>query len=339
MLVKVLALVLSTVFVTVLVIAGCTVIVLTTPPHASPWLLLLGVLPLTILAYGPVTLGSIKTYFDTNSSQESKRAFALYFWVNIGVEILGAVAIILYALLLPAPAWLPVSFIVVAAALTALAFPIGTALRRRDERRPPTDTVSPSMDRRAIMRKIRAIAISFAGGLLVAGVGTAILLALDDRSHRSVGTAFIMAFGIACYPPAVTGFFVALPIAHEVRDSFGRDLGRGRRFARVVVRGKNAPIADDEQVASVRYAALISLNLGFTLVALTFLYVGIACVESSLFQHDPGTSFPFYCFLAILAAYVVILPLSVARIRRANRYAREHADLLKPTTASADPAA
>ena len=95
---KAFAFVAATVVATALLLGGTVLIVLQSPRH-STGLQLLAIMSLVILVYGPLTLGSLRAYWNVNLSDASRRAYRLWFRVITGLEVVGAVGIVAFAIL------------------------------------------------------------------------------------------------------------------------------------------------------------------------------------------------------------------------------------------------
>ncbi|WP_144713638.1 hypothetical protein [Curtobacterium pusillum] len=133
---------------------------------------------------------------------------------------------------------------------------------------------------------------------------------------------------------ALATVIVALPFNRALRDAGGRDLGRLRRFAKVVLRGKDLPLDEVEARGAVRYARILPVAMQFQLAFTGLLYVGIAFqFVSAAIRGDLGV-FPEVFLAAMVVLLVWAVPLTVRRIRRARRYVDLHAPAI--TDRSAD---
>jgi hypothetical protein len=333
---KVLALVLSTVLATLLLVAGGLAIALATP-HAHGWVFALGGFAIAPLIYGPVLLGSLLTYFDPARSKASRAAFTRWVVVVLGIEILAAAGIVVFAVVAHAPIWLPIVFIAVAAVLVVVAFAVANPLRRYDERRDHRAPAWSPVTHRQIIRKIAIIAITFAIAFVVSVAG----LALLGSGAHGLRWGLVLAFALdfAFVASAFACIVAVLPLNRQLRTSLNRDLGTTRTFARVVMRGKKDDLTEDEQVPAARYAATMAVTLPFTLGYLTLLYAGIITQTLAMIAEHPSDPILGPWYVAILVGVlVVIYPLQITRTIRVRRYAREHAELLEaqPQPATAE---
>jgi hypothetical protein len=96
----------------------------------------------------------------------------------------------------------------------------------------------------------------------------------------------------------------------------------------VVLSRRPPSLPDADRTTAARYASLISIHFIFQLVYLSLLYVGIGLTQvKGLMDGNPsGVSTGLLILLVVML--LVVVPMSVLRIRRARRYAAAHADLL-----------
>jgi len=319
--VKVLSFVVLVIVATALMVAGGQAIALVRPaPSAGE--IGLGVVPLTVFVFVPVYLGSIASYYDVRRSAKSRRYYRVYFWVAIALESLAAVATVVFAVVAGAPVWLPVIFIATAAVLLAIALTVGPKLVRRGESNAPTPTAWTPIERREISRKAWIVAVTFVVLLVVGLVLTALLLPHD------VATGVQFALQFAAIIASIVCIVFSLPYARRVREETGRDLDRTTKIAKVVLRAKPLELDDDEQLVAAKYSAVVPTFLAFQLGYIGLLYLGLGSQQIRLLADgvDLGLSIPILIIFVVVI--VVLFPLMIVRIRRARRYAREHAHLL-----------
>ena len=308
-------------------VGGIALLLLASPPHIES-LIWLPIVSLMVFVYGPLLIGSVTAYWDVRASPDAWRYFRWWFVVVYGLQVLGAAAIVVFAVLAAAPAWLPLAYIVVAVLLNLLALRVGRALRRREESRRPADATWRPITRESIVRRILIVAATFMVVLIVGGVGFSVLFSFVAVHHRGIGTALAFAVEFAFLGAAFACIAVSLRLNRMVREQVSRDVGRLRKVAKVVLRGKRIPLDPDEELAAARYAVVIGVTLPFTLAYITLIYVGMAIQEIGQLGSEPGDPFPKVFLGFLIVALVVLLPLSVIRIRRAHTYARSHAALL-----------
>ena len=333
---KVLALVLSSVVATLLLI-GSLVVVLVVVPKTSPILFLLPTLAFTFFIYGPLSFGSATFYWDFGSSDDSRRYLRRYLWIVGGLELLAAVALIVFAVMTGAPIWLPIVFIALCAILMVVAPLIGRALRRYDDghsqRRPswvPTDAS-------IVRRKIRTIVITFVAALVVFfALFTLVFAQFGDKGDGVASTA-LFAFEFAAIAGAFAAIIVSIPLARDLRGAGNRDITLTRKVAKVVLRGKKIELNEVEETAAARYAAAASVYFPFMLTYLVLLYLGIGSgLVKTIADGTSDTSMITVVELVFLAVVLVVFfPMQIVRTRRARQYAIDHDDLLKEHALSA----
>lgn len=326
--VRILAFVVSILVVTAALLGGVVLIVRATP-DADPWLGPLATLALTILVYGPLLLGSLNSYWDVRRNDESRRYYRLWFWIILGLEVLAAVAIVVFAVAASSPVWVPVVIIGGAALLLVVALLVGRWLGVRDDRRPLDDSSIQVIDGAQIRRKIGIVALVFAVAL-AAGLVFGVLVAL--RSDEPGGRFVLFALQIAFLAATFAGILVARPLNLALRESAGRDLGLVRKLTRVVLRGKGIALDPAEQVAAVRYAVVARTALGFQLGYTTLLYAALLLQYLGSLIDGPPPLFYTVLAIALVVVLVVYYPIFIIRIRRAARYAEEHDALLDDDT-------
>lgn len=310
----------------VVVVGGITLLVLA-GPHVEAPLVWLPVTALMLIVYPPLLVGTLLSTWNVRSSEETVRYFRRWF-TGLGVaQALGAVATVLFSVLGPAAWWLAPLYLVVSALLDLLAIRVGTALRRREDARFPSEPRWTPITRQEIVRRILVVVGVFVGVLLVSSIGLPLLFALD-RGKDHLVDALLFGFEFACLAAGLACTATTLRLQRQVREQVTRDVGVLRRIAKVVVRGKRIELQPGEEALAARYAAITAVTLAFSLGFVLLLYVGIAAqqVEQILDGRTGGFSTGLLVFLVV--ALVVLVPLQVVRIRRVRAYAREHAALL-----------
>lgn len=330
---KVLAFILSVVLAGALVFAGSLLLVVAAP-DASPGVLVLALVPLTVFLYGPTILGSIRAYWDVTGSDESRRYFALWYRIILALEVLAAVAIVLFTVLAGAPAWLPLVFITGGALLTVLALLVGRALRRRDVARAVAPPPWAAISRHEIVRKIAVIAIVFVAVLVIGIVVFTVLLSMSEKDVPTVALSLLFAAEFAFFGASFACSIVTLPLNRRLRDSVGGDLGLLRKVGRVVLKAKPIDLNLEEQVKAAKYAVLVSVVFPFQLAIVVLLYAGFVLQQVQFLVTDIQSPFAVFFLIAFPVLLVVLVVLHAVRIRRARRYARQHADLVPAAEAA-----
>ncbi|MCY1694364.1 hypothetical protein [Curtobacterium sp. SL109] len=273
------------------------------------------------LVMGPVAIGGLAGYWDHRASPESRRLLGWWFAGVAAIDVVAAVFIVLAALSARAPVWVPTLLVVGGAVLLGVARPLGALFRRTE---PPMSSVLDHsvIEPPAVRRAVRVVVVTFVVAAVVASVAAGVLLTLGRRDPGDVAQAVLLAGQLTFTATAVSAAFVSLPFSGALRDTGGRDIGRLRRFAEVVLRGKPVPLDDIERQGSVEYAKTIQLVLQFQLAFFGLLSTGLTFqfVSSAL----RGTVSSLVFFAGLVVALVVLVPLTVRRIRRARRYVRQH---------------
>ncbi|TFV98197.1 hypothetical protein E4M00_09235 [Leifsonia flava] len=323
---RVVAFIVSILVATAALLGGVVLIVRATP-DADPWVGPLATFALTVLVYGPLLLGSLNAYWDVRRTEESRRYYRWWFWIVVGLDVLAAVSIVVFSVAAASPVWVPVVILGGAALLLTLAVVVGRRLGARDERRPRGDQLLSVIDDAQIRRRILIVALTFVIAM-AAGLVVTTLLALAESTSESPGRLVLFALQFAFLAATFAAIIVARPLTLALRESAGRDLGLVRKLARVVLRGQDIALAPDERVAAVRYAVVARTALGFQLGYSTLLYVALLLQYLGVLIDGQPPLFYTVLALALVVVLVVCYPIFIVRIRRAARYAQEHAALL-----------
>ncbi|MCU1421357.1 MAG: hypothetical protein JWN36_1008 [Microbacteriaceae bacterium] len=331
---RVFAYIASVILSTALIFGGVLLLVLVGDAHATVLEVLLSTLPLVVFVYGPLMLGSLAAYWNFNASPESRSYFRRWIWVIAGLEILGAIAFVVYTVLSGAPAWLAVLFIGGAAVLLAAALLIGRALLRQETRRGTPDAAWAPITREELRRKIVRVGITFVIALVVAGVGLSLLEAPEDGNF-AIAFVASQALEFALFAAAFACIIMSLGIARQLRGLAGGDAGLLRTFGRVVLRGKKVELTESQQEGAAKYAATMRIFLPFQVTYIALLYAGILIGQVTtlaISRHPSALGIPTIIVLVVILA--VVAPIMVVRTRRSRTYAEQHADLLPATSAA-----
>ncbi|MEZ2390192.1 hypothetical protein AB6813_11700 [bacterium RCC_150] len=330
---KVLAFIFSLVIATALMLGGTVLIFVQSPRH-SIGLQLLAVFALTVMIYGPLSLGSLTSYWNVTRTEGSRRFYKRWLWVVMGLEFLGAIAIIVFAVVVQSPVWLPVLFIAGGIALTGISLLLGRFLLRHDEAHPRPPVWAP-ITRNEIRRKIAIVAITFAVVFAVAIVVLGVFGVGSNKAALQNGVQPLFALAFALLAAGFACVIVSLPLNRRLRDAVGRDLGTIRKVAKVVLSNKKLDLDQSEQVAAAKYAAVIPTTLSFILSYLTLLYLGLGTQQVQHLISGQADAFTIGFSAFLIVALVILIPIYAVRIRRARAYARDHADLLPPADSGA----
>jgi hypothetical protein len=213
-------------------VIGGTILIIIEAPSQSSGVLLLAIGALSVFIYGPLILGSITSYWNVRKTGESRRYFVWWFGIVLGLEALGAVAIVIYALLTHAPTWLPIVFIGTGVALTAVALLVGQMLLRHEEARPLVERPWAPISRREIVRKIAIVTITFVVVLVLVLILFTVLGRGSTSAISKIGVQLSFAAEFAFFAAALACILVTLPLNRRLRESVSRDLGRLRKVGR-----------------------------------------------------------------------------------------------------------
>ncbi|TCK61367.1 hypothetical protein [Curtobacterium sp. PhB136] len=275
------------------------------------------------LVFGPLVIGSWAAYFDDRTPSGRSRYLQRVSLVVLAVDVVAAVVVVVASLSARAPVWVPAVLVGGAAVLFVVARPIGSRLRRLE---PPMvalhDQVLPGPD--VIRRKVVVIGITFVIAAIVSAVGVAVLDILVHNPPHDALIAALLAGQLTFLATAFASIVVALPFSRLLRDAGGRDVDRLRRYAKVVLRGKDIPIDEAEQPSAVRYAQVVQLVLQFNTAYITLFYVSIAFQLASGILRGDLVTFSTV-FLVLMVGFLAwALPWMIMRIRRARRYVEAH---------------
>jgi hypothetical protein len=331
---RIVAFILSTLIATGLLIGGAFFLFVNSDDKNPVWLSV-ATIAMTIFIYGPLIVGSFRAYWDVTGSNDSRRYFRRVLLIVIGLEALAAILTVVYAVTTSASASVPVVLIGSGAILTVAAPLIGRAFYSYDAAHRPPPSGWIAIEPSQIRHRIIAVAITFAGVLVLGLLGLGFVnIQFDDTLDVTEVLSFALSFAFI-----VAGAVCVFSTAgwnHRIRDVTDKDPARLRKVARVVIRNKRKDLDDPDLVAAARYASVISVILSFQLAYLVLLYAGIALQQVSNLRNGSVESFSLIIIIFLVAALLVILPLQIIRIRRARRYAREHrAEIDAPAPTSA----
>jgi len=307
-------------------VGGIALIVLTSPDRAVG-LVWLPVLTLTVLVNGPLLLGTLSSYWDVRRTSQTWRAFRWWFRGVRIAQALGAIAIIVFAVLAHAPWWVPVAAIALGAVVDVLASRIARVLLLRDEARRPAEPGWEPISRRRIVRKILIVAATFVAVLLIALLGLSLLFGVVGDAGDSVASVLLYALEFAFMGAALACIVVTLELNRQLRENVSRDVVELRTVGKVVLRNKPIPLDEGQQVAAAKYAVLTSITMPFTVGYLALLYLGLGMQQVERLQHGPDP-LAIGSLVLFVVVFLVALPLTLLRARRARAYAAAHADLL-----------
>lgn len=143
--------------------------------------------------------------------------------------------------------------------------------------------------------------------------------ALESMSFYAQGV-----FLAAVFAAVITTF----PLGTALRAATGASLARHQQISRVVLRGKDLPLEQDEQLGAARMAAVTPVVLPLLNFSFGYLYASLGTQYVRLLMQGQGDVFTFIVVILLVATVLVFVPLLARQVIRAHRYASEHAALL-----------
>ncbi|MCX7522953.1 hypothetical protein OSC27_11780 [Microbacterium sp. STN6] len=330
---KVFSLILAVIVASALEIGGLLLVVLYAP-SAAFGVTILAVLAVTALVYGPLMLGSMTAYWNMTKTVSDRAYFRRWLWIIVGIEALGAIAMIIFALLAPAPWWLPVTFIAAGLVLTPLSLVVGRALYRHGEAHSRPALVWSPVTRSEMLRRVAVVAITFVTVLVLGLVVFGLIESGSGHALTRPGTLISFALQFALLAAAFACIVITVPLNRRLRDAVGGELGTIRKVSKVVLRKRPVHLDEDEQAAAARYAAIIPATLAFTIGYVTLLYVALGIQQIRLMTQGFDATYSVVYTGALVVVLLVAVPFFTLRVRRARRYARDHMEFAVPNDES-----
>jgi hypothetical protein len=337
--VRIAAFIVSVVVSCVLTLGGTLLVVFAAPPRVD-WTLLLATTSLVALVFGPVVLGSLTAYWDFRGDAARRRLLRRWIVGVVLSEVAGVAAIVAYAVINGSPWWLVVVHAGGGALLTAVALVVGPAVQRREAASGDATPTWVPITPHEIVRKVVRIAAVFTGVLVVGLVVVVVVFTTVDGLSGELASGLGLAVALAFFAGAITCVVTSLSFNRALREATDRDPALVQKVGKVVLRGKAVDLEPAERVAAARYAQVVAVTLPFQFAYLVMLYAGIAIQQVQ--GLSSGTNpFALPLLVVLVVVLVAFLPLTVLRIARARRYAREHAaeadpDPRTPTDAPAE---
>lgn len=310
---------------------------------APDWTLVAASTALPFLVFGPMVLGVLAAFWDP-SARDNRTLSLRWFTGVVAVEVVASALVVVASVAARAAWWVPVVVVVAAAVLLGIARPLAALVRRTE---PPISPVlvdgsggleaeTLGVDAATVRRKIRAVVITFLIGAAVVSVGIVLqVVLLPGRGEQRLASTLLVAVQLVFTATALASVMVGASYNQTIRDVGGRDLGRLRRFGRIVVRGQDLALEPGEERAALQYAAVVHVSLRFQTTFLLLLYTGLACQFLSQLRGGTLGVLPLVVLPAMVVVLAVTVPLTVRRIRRARRYVEHHLGDLR---AAAEPA-
>jgi hypothetical protein len=224
---------------------------------------------------------------------------------------------------------LAVLVILIGAALIGVAIPIGAGIRRWTTRHPSAEWTPIVAGLEGIPRRVRLVAGTFLIATVVGGISSA---AFADTGRREGPWATVLSTGgLACIAAAVVAAFAGLGFVEVLRDVTAGDPIARRRVNGVVFRRRTTPLDLDETRMAVDYAAASVVMQRFQSGHAMLLVLGAGAGLMRDFLRGDNGGFDDVLVGSYLVILVVLVPLTVARLRRASQYVAAHAEFLGPT--------
>jgi hypothetical protein len=281
----------------------------------------------TLSVIAPLLLGTYASYWSWQSP-ESRKRWRRMLVVLLALQVVGAILVLVAGVLVRVPAWATIAFVVVSLVLTPAFIRLGRIAQRHDVR-PSTNDDWVDTTRADLRKGYRNAGIGFLIGLaaaVVLFVGLGAMLGASGKESSIDGRLVLDGLAFAFIGAAVGMALTTSRISRRIREVLGGEYGSVRKIARVVVRGKSEQLTNEEERDAARYALIVGQWLPFQAVQFVALYAGLLLEQAhgwfDTARPDPlliGTS----AFLVVVL--VVILPLQLARARRASAYAVAHA--------------
>lgn len=320
---KIFAYIASVVVTATLIIAGAFALGLTQPRGTSPWLTLVVSVAMSGLIIAPLLVGSLTAYWNVTRSEEGRRAFRRWFIGVVAVDAAAAVVFTVGEVVAGGPGLLIAVIIAVAAALMITAFFLGRALLRFEERHGMAEAPAwVPIPTSVVARRVSTVVFTFVIALVVGVILVIVVAAILERAVD--GVLLLSAAGLAFLAAAVACILVTLPLSRTLRASIGTDFGLLRKLGKVVLANSPLALNDAESVAATKYAQVLSITLPFQLGYLVLLYIGIGLTNVQLLFANDSDGLPLVVLGFLAATLVGVVPYLVIRIRRVQRYAREH---------------
>ncbi|WP_425863836.1 hypothetical protein [Arthrobacter sp. TWP1-1] len=323
---KVFVYVASMVLATALMLGGTILIGVQSPP-GSIGLQMMAIFALAVMIYGPLVLGSLTSYWNVTKTEGSRSYYRRWLWAVTGLQILGTVAIIVFAVTLHSPWWLPCLFIAGGAALTVFAHFVGRFMLRNEEANPRQPSWAP-VTRHEVRKKVAAVCITYFAVFAITAAALAVVRASFDDPDFGVAEQLLGALGFAWMGASAACVIASLSLNRRLKDAVDRDLGTIRKISKVVLQNKEIVLDHGEEVAAAKYAAVGPTVLAFMLAYFILLELGLGTIQVLRFTSGQADGWTIGYCAVLVVTLVIVVPISAVRIRRARDYARAHEGLL-----------
>ncbi|ARC58517.1 hypothetical protein AS850_15625 [Frondihabitans sp. 762G35] len=313
------------------ILLGGVVLLVLGQDALDPVSLIVQTLALTVLVYGPLTMGSFRAAWDVEGSQESRTYYRRVVRITLGLEVVAAIASVGVAVARSSGWVVSLAFVGIGIVLTAAALIVGPVAARWDRAHPAPSRGWVAIQPAEVRRKILIAFVVFGALVVLAVVAAAALtgLGLDAPSLLAL---LPYSLSLAVIGAGLVLVFSTLSWSRRLREVTDRDPSRLRRVAKVVLGRKSLDLDEQDKTAAARFASVTSITMPVQLAYLVLLYAGIMLQQVGALIR--GDVFPMVLVGFSIAALAVFIPLYTSRIRRARRYAREHeAEVTAPADA------
>lgn len=202
--------------------------------------------------------------------------------------------------------------------------------------RKPSDTSGAANDlselswtpeaRAITTRKLRVVGLVFGGALLLSVIGFALTHAVSPLGEALSSLSFHLQgiFLVATFAAVIATY----PLGTALREASGAGPVRHRRISKVVLGNKDLPLEVEEQVGAARMAAVAPVVLPLVNFSFGYLYASLLTQYIRFVVEEPGDPLATVLLVSLILFVAVCVPLYARQIRRARRYASDHASLL-----------
>lgn len=175
-------------------------------------------------------------------------------------------------------------------------------------------------------RKLRIVGLVIGIALLASVIGFALTHAGSSRGEAlSALSLHVQGVFLAATFAAVIATY---PLGSALREASGAGPARHRIISKVVLGNKDLPLEAEEQVGAARMAAVTPVVLPLVNFSFGYLYASLVAQYIRFVVEEPGDPLATVLLVSLILFVAVCVPLYARQIRRARRYASDHAELL-----------
>lgn len=175
-------------------------------------------------------------------------------------------------------------------------------------------------------RKLRIVGLILGVALLASVIGFALTHAGSTRGEALSSLSFHVqgVFLVATFAALIATY----PLGSALREASGAGPARHRIISKVVLGNKDLPLEAAEQLGAARMAAVTPVVLPLVNFSFGYLYASLVAQYIRFVVDEPGDSLATVLLVSLILFVAACIPLYARQIRRARRYASEHAALL-----------